>query len=259
MPEAQTEFLELAAKAARVAGELLLERFRGPRLGVGTKTSPTDLVSDADRDAETLILESVRSMRPDDGIIGEEGANRRSDSGIRWIIDPLDGTVNFLFGIPVWSVSIAVEDEVGVFVGVVYDANRDELFSACRGQGARLNDEPITVTSCTDLAQALIGTGFAYDAASRAVQADRLPRVLPKVRDIRRAGSAAIDLAWLAAGRFDGFFEAPMMLWDKAAGILLVQEAGGVVSELQAPAGDDHGVVAASPVLHDELRALVLG
>lgn len=253
-----TELLDLAVMAAIRASDILLGYFAGPARGVSTKSTPTDLVSDADREAESFLLQFFKHERPADGILAEEGGGRPSESGLTWVVDPLDGTVNFLFGIPVWCVSIAVQDEEGPVAGVVYDPNRDELFAAERGQGATLNAEPIRVTDRADLAGALIGSGFSYDAEVREVQAATLARVLPQVRDIRRAGSAAIDLATLACGRFDGFYEAPMEAWDKAAGVLLVREAGGVVSELPAPKGLSPGVVAAGPRLHDALRALVV-
>jgi myo-inositol-1(or 4)-monophosphatase len=257
--EEMDELLDLAVRAAHQAGERLRERFAEEATGVDAKTSPTDLVSDADREAEELILTAIGRARPQDGVLAEEGGRETSESGLVWIVDPLDGTVNFLFRIPVWCVSIAVQDEDGMVAGVVHDPNHDETFTATRGGGARRNGRPISVSDCTELNRALVGTGFAYQAESRAVQAERLPRMLPRVRDIRRAGSAAIDLAWLACGRLDGFFEAPMNTWDKAAGVLLIAEAGGVVSELAAPRGDGDGVIGANPVLHDALRALVLG
>ena len=234
-----------------------MSRFRHPAEGVSTKTSPTDLVSKADKDSETLITGLISQNRADDGFLGEEGGAGESTSGYRWIIDPLDGTVNYLFGIPVWCVSIAVEDTSGTLAGVVHDPNRNETFGAARGEGAWLNDDPITVSERIDLSQALIGTGFAYDATARRAQAQVVARVLPRVRDIRRAGSAALDLCWVACGRFDGFYEAVMEVWDNAAGALIVKEAGGVVSDLPAPHGTSHGLVASGPRLHDGLRALV--
>jgi myo-inositol-1(or 4)-monophosphatase len=251
--------LSIAVDAAQEAGRLLLDFARRPATGVAAKSTPTDLVSDADRAAEKLLLETITSARPDDGVLSEEGAKGSSTTGLRWVIDPLDGTVNFLFGLPAWAVSIAVEDSEGVLVGVVHIPKLDETFTAVRGEGARLNDDSISVSECDDLAQALIGTGFAYDARARADQAETLTRVLPEVRDIRRAGSAAIDLASLACGRFDGFYEAPMEVWDKAAGVLLIREAGGVVSELEAPLGLSAGVIAAGPALHNALVKLILG
>jgi myo-inositol-1(or 4)-monophosphatase len=250
--------LDLATEATRSAGALLLERFERPARGVSTKSSPTDLVSDADRDAEKLLVTMVEAERPEDGILGEEGGGRTSASGLRWILDPLDGTVNFLFGIPAWCVSVAVEDTRGTLVGVVHDPTRDETFSAVRGDGARLNGEAIEVSARGDLATALIGTGFAYDVRGRTVQASLIPHVLPRVRDIRRAGSAALDLCSVACGRLDGFYEASMEVWDKAAGTLLVTEAGGRVSELAAPLESlSPGVIAAGPALHESLRDLV--
>jgi len=253
-----SELLDLAVMAATKASDILFGYFEGPAQGVSTKSTPTDVVSDADRAAESFLLQFFKHERPDDGVLAEEGGGRTSKSGLTWVIDPLDGTVNFLFGIPVWCVSIAVEDADGGIAGVVYDPNRDELFAAERGEGATLNGEPIAVTERDELASALIGTGFSYDPEVRDAQAATLSRVLPQVRDVRRAGSAAIDLATLACGRFDGFYEAPMELWDKAAGVLLVREAGGVVSELPAPKGLSPGVIAAGPALHDALRALVV-
>lgn len=253
-----SELLDVAMLAATRASDILTGFFEGPARNVGSKSTPTDLVSDADRATEKFLMDFFKHERPDDGILAEEGGGRESRSGLTWVIDPLDGTVNFLFGIPVWCVSIAVQDGDGSLAGVVYDPNRDELFAAARGEGATLNGEPIRVTDKAGLADALIGTGFSYDAEARAEQAAILGRVLPRVRDVRRAGSAAIDLATLACGRFDGFYEAPMEAWDKAAGVLIVQEAGGVVSDLPAPKDLSPGVIAAGPALHDRLRALVL-
>jgi myo-inositol-1(or 4)-monophosphatase len=249
--------LDIAVDAAREAGELLLERFGSPARGVNSKSTPTDPVSDADRDAEALILERIGSRRPEDGIVTEESQGRRGGSELTWVVDPLDGTVNFLFGIPVWSVSIAVEDADGAMAGVVFDPNRGETFSAVRDEGAYLNGESIHVSSRTDLSHALVGTGFAYDARARKVQAGLVSRILPEVRDIRRTGSAALDLAAAACGRLDAFYEAPMEWWDKAAGVLVVREAGGVVSELRAPFGLSAGVVAGGPDIHAAVASLV--
>jgi myo-inositol-1(or 4)-monophosphatase len=253
------ELEEIAAEAAREAGGLLLARFGGPARGVESKSSSTDLVSDADRDAETLIRERIRGARPDDAIIGEEQGAERGESEILWVIDPLDGTINFLFGIPHWCVSIAVEDADGGLVGVVHDPFRDETFAAARGLGAFLlgSTEPLAVSAQEDLSTALIATGFSYVPEERVVQAEMIARVLPQVRDVRRFGSAALDLAWTAAGRFDGYYEVPTHHWDWAAGAVIVREAGGTVSELAAVGPSGPGIVAAGPVLHDELQKLV--
>lgn len=254
------DLLDLAVDAAHDAGRLLLEHARAPAREVGTKSTPTDLVSEADRASEELVLGRIREARPDDGILAEEGGRASSGTGLVWIVDPLDGTVNFLFGLPQWAVSIACEDPDGGLVGVIHDPCRGETFTAVRGDGARLDSEPIRVSDKAELAQALVATGFAYDARVRAEQAETVARALPLVRDVRRFGSAALDLAWTACGRFDGYYESAMGPWDKAAGTLLVREAGGIVSELSAPLdSDDHGVLAAGPALHDALRELVVG
>ena len=254
----QDELLELALEGARRAGELLLERFEGPAVGVSSKSTHTDLVSDADRSSEALLMELITSERPRDGVYAEEGGKGTSESGLRWVIDPLDGTINFLFRIPIWSVSIAVEDRHGGLVGVVHDPNRNETFTASRGGGAYLNGAPIKVRERSEASKALIGTGFSYDSKVRAVQAQVLTRVLPHVRDVRRPGSAALDLAYVACGRLDAFYEHTMEAYDKAAGVLLIQEAGGVVGDLAAPFGLTPGVIAAASALHEQLSKLVL-
>jgi myo-inositol-1(or 4)-monophosphatase len=251
------DLLDLAVDAARSAGRLLLERFASDATGVRTKSSSTDLVSDADTAAERTIVRMISATRPDDGWLAEEGSSERSSSGVTWIVDPLDGTVNYLFRIPVWCVSIAARDPDGTFLGVVHDPNRDETFTATRGSGAFANGEPIHVRAGDDLSTALIGTGFAYDRPTRGLQARVVARVLSEVRDIRRPGSAALDLASVACGRLDGFYEASMETWDKAAGVLLVEEAGGVVTALPNPGGGSPGVVAAGPGIHAALEALV--
>jgi myo-inositol-1(or 4)-monophosphatase len=252
------ELLELAVDVARRAGGLLLEHYERAATGIDTKTTSTDLVSDADRSSERLIKDLIAKERPEDGFLAEESDAEAARSDVTWIIDPLDGTVNYLFRIPAWCVSIAVRDASGLVAGVVHEPIRDETFSARRGSGATLNGKKIAVGDKTDLPQALVGTGFAYDVPTRSAQAEVVARVLPKVRDVRRGGSAALDLAYLSCGRLDGFYEAHMMPWDKSAGILLIEEAGGVVSELKDPSGVSNGVIAANPTLHPLLQQLVL-
>jgi myo-inositol-1(or 4)-monophosphatase len=247
--------LELAERVARAAGEVLLSFYGGPAQGVGAKSSDTDLVSDADREAERVIRELLEAERPEDGLLAEEGSRSESDSGRRWVVDPLDGTVNFLYGFPAWGVSVALEDADGLALGLVFDPVRPELFAAVRGEGATLDGEPIRVSGRTELARALVTTGFSYEAERRADQAELLTRILPRVRDIRRVGAAALDLCQLAAGRVDGFYERGLKRWDEAAGRLIIEEAGGAVAEL---AGEPAGLVAAgSPELLSELLALV--
>jgi myo-inositol-1(or 4)-monophosphatase len=231
----------------------LLERFGRPAQGVESKSSATDLVSDADRDAEALIRDLLAAERPDDGLLAEEGTQEGGSSGRRWVFDPLDGTISYLYGYPHWCVSVALEDSDGALVGVVWDPNREELFSAARGEGATLNGAPIRVREAVGLDGALIATGFGYDPDRRAKQAEVVRRLLPRIRDIRRAGSAALDLSWLAAGRLDGYYERGLNPWDWAAGSLIVRAAGGVVEDLP---GDPHGLLAGPAALVEELRPL---
>jgi myo-inositol-1(or 4)-monophosphatase len=247
--------LELAERAARAAGEVLMSYFGRAAEGLDVKSSPTDPVSDADREAERTIHALISSARPDDGIIGEEGAHTSAANGRTWIVDPLDGTVNFLYGMRAWAVSIALEDAQGASAGVVFNPVDDECFAAARGEGATMNGRPIHASGCESLDRAMVGTGFSYEAERRAEQAQLLVRLLPAVRDVRRAGAAALDLAYLACGRIDAFYERGLKRWDEAAGRLLVEEAGGACRDLD---GEWPGVAAAAtrPLLAD-LVALV--
>jgi myo-inositol-1(or 4)-monophosphatase len=248
--------LELAERAARAAGEVLMSYFGRAVQGLASKSSPTDPVSDADREAERVIRELLAAERPDDGLVGEEGSRIDAPaSGRHWIVDPLDGTVNFLYGLRTWAVSIALEDADGLAVGVIFNPADAECFRAVRGEGAALNGSPIHVTSATGLDRAMVATGFSYEADRRADQAGVVTRLLPQIRDLRRGGAAALDLAYVAAGRLDAFYERGLKRWDEAAGRLLVEEAGGVVEDLP---GEPAGLVAASSTeLLGELRSLV--
>jgi myo-inositol-1(or 4)-monophosphatase len=212
-------------------------------------------VSDADRDAERTIKELLAAERPGDGLLAEEGGRAESESGRRWVVDPLDGTVNYLYGVPVWAVSVALEDDDGGILGVVHDPVHGETFTAIRGEGALLNGKPIRVTGCDRMELALVATGFSYEEERRVAQAEIARALLPRVRDIRRAGAAAIDLAWLAAGRWDAFYERGIKHWDWAAARLVVEEAGAVTGDLP---GEPAGVIAAaSHELYAQLDALV--
>lgn len=186
--------------------------------------------------------------------MAEEGARAGGGSGRRWVVDPLDGTVNFLYGHAAWCVSVALEDGSGPLVGVVHDPTRGETFSAARGGGCRLNGKPARVTGEERLEAALVATGFGYAAERRSAQAEVLLRVLPRVRDIRRGGAAALDLAWVAAGRLDGYYERGLNRWDWAAGRLLVEEAGGAVAELP---GEPYGLAAGATALVSKLVDLI--
>jgi myo-inositol-1(or 4)-monophosphatase len=247
--------LELAERMARTAGEVLMSYYGRPPEGLASKTTETDLVSDADREAERAVRELLAAERPEDGLLAEEGSDSSGASGRRWIIDPLDGTVNFLYGFPAWAVSVALEDADGLAVAVVHSPLHAETFTAVRGEGARLNGRRLHVREQRKLERAMVATGFSYEAGRRAEQAEVIRRLLPKARDIRRAGAAALDLAWLAAGRVDAFYERGLHAWDRSGGDLLVREAGGAVADLE---GDPPGLIAAAtPELLDELAALV--
>jgi myo-inositol-1(or 4)-monophosphatase len=276
-PVQEAELLELASETARMAGALLLERVRhGAEREVTSKSTPTDLVSEADVASQRAIRELLRERRPGDGFLGEEeGESEQGTSGLRWVVDPLDGTVNFLFGIPQWCVSVAVGDGAGTIAGAVFDPNREELFSATRGGPARLlgpngvvelsardgadpEHEPSSADGHEDvLASAMVATGFAYDADVRRAQAQVFEHLAPRVRDIRRFGSAALDLAWTAAGRFDAYYERSVKQWDIAAGTLVCERAGLEIHELAADGELPWGVLAAPPALVAPLLELV--
>jgi myo-inositol-1(or 4)-monophosphatase len=270
-PRLQDRLQALAVEVAREAGALLLERFEaGGEPALASKTTPTDLVSEADLSSERLIRERLSAARPDDAFLGEEGGGEDGSSGLTWVVDPLDGTVNFLFGVPQWCVSVAVRDGEGELAGVVFDPCRGELFAATREgpalladqvsrRGSPIGGEPMGAPArrCEDLARALVATGFAYDADVRAAQAEVIARLIPRVRDIRRFGSAALDLAWTAAGRYDAYFERTVKPWDIAAGVLVCERAGLVVRELEEREGLPWGVMAAAAGIADQLGELV--
>jgi myo-inositol-1(or 4)-monophosphatase len=254
----QAELLELATDVARDAGALLLERFdSGRERALESKSTPTDLVSEADLASERLIRERLARARPDDAFLGEEGGGEEGSSGLTWVVDPLDGTVNFLFSIPQWCVSVAVRDDRGVLAGAIFDPCRDELYTATRDGAALLNGASLVPSQCSELATAMVATGFAYDASVRAAQAEVLARLLPRVRDIRRFGSAALDLAWTAAGRYDAYFERTVKPWDIAAGTLVCERAGLTVLDLPERARLPFGVMAAVPALSKDIFELV--
>ncbi len=253
-PEA---LLELALAVAREAGALSLDRQQGA-LSVSTKSTPTDVVTEADTAAEALLVRRIGSARPADGVLGEEGAGSVGSSGLRWVLDPIDGTVNYLYGMADWSVSVAVEDALGSLVGVVDVPAKGETFWAVRGGGAFRDGEAIRPSTCTDLSLTMLATGFGYDARRRAEQARWVSEVLPLIRDIRRFGSAAIDLCSVACGRVDAFAEQGLSAWDGAAGGLIASEAGAVVGGLSgAPAGPTL-YVAAAPGVWDDLHDLLV-
>jgi myo-inositol-1(or 4)-monophosphatase len=253
------ELLEIAVEAATHSGELLRQRFEsGTETDVQAKTTPTDLVSQADLASERAIRDLLATRRPQDGFLGEEsGAETAGTSGLRWVVDPLDGTINFLFGIPQWCVSIAVEDEQGTLAGAISDPIRGELFTATREGRPECNGRPLTASTRASLSTAMVATGFAYDADVRDAQAEVLVGVISRVRDVRRFGSAALDLAWTAAGRYDAYFERTVKPWDIAAGVLICRRAGLEVVDLPVHERLPYGILAAPEPLVAPLLDLV--
>jgi len=262
--EAAAELLDVAVEAARRAGSFLLDGQRQTH-SVDTKSSDTDMVSEMDRGAEALVRGVLAERRPGDEILGEEGgegggvAEGDTPTGVRWLVDPLDGTTNFLYGFPAWSVSVAAERDGVAVAGAVFDPTHDELWTATRNGGAWRNGERLSRLADRDgLATALVATGFSYSADRRRAQGRVVARLLPRVRDIRRAGSAALDLCWLAAGRVDAYFEQGTNVWDWAAGALVAREAGAWVGGFDRELPSSEGLLAARPALAAELRLLLL-
>lgn len=259
------ELLELALDTAREAGRMLIDKrpVEGPAV-VQTKSSPTDVVTQLDRAAERLIIDRIRAVRPDDGVLGEEGGSSAGASRVRWVIDPIDGTVNYLYDLPDWAVSIAAEVDGRAVAGVIEIPRREETYLAVRGAGARqlaaAGERSLRCNAEVPLDRALVATGFGYAPERRAHQAEVLTGVLPNVRDIRRGGSCCVDLCSLAAGRVDAYYERGVQAWDIAAGSLIVEEAGGRVEGLNgSPAGPELAI-AGGPgtfqALHDLLAPL---
>jgi myo-inositol-1(or 4)-monophosphatase len=275
----EEQLLAVAERAARAAGTELMRRFGREPTGVRTKSTPTDPVSAADLAAEQAIRDVLAAERPGDLVLGEEGGEAQvggeahvggeapvgdpGSAALRWVVDPLDGTVNFLYGIPQFAVSVACEDGSGTLAGVVLDPVRAECFAATRNGAPLLNGQPLRVERDAPLSQTLVATGFAYEPDVRAAQAQVITRLVPRVRDIRRNGAAALDLCWCACGRVDAYFERGLRLWDFAAGALLCTRAGLIVRPLPAieAAGSDvrlpDGLVVAAPPVIDELEDLV--
>jgi myo-inositol-1(or 4)-monophosphatase len=255
----EQELLAVALEAARAAATELQSRYGQRQSGVRAKSGPTDLVSNADIAAETAIRSVLGRRRPDDAILGEEGGET-GDGSLRWVVDPLDGTINYLYEIPAFAVSVACEDADGTIAGVVIDPVREETFAATRSGVPTLNDEVLPeIEPPPSLALAMVATGFGYDSVIRTGQAVVVARLLPRVRDIRRVGAAALDLTWSALGRFDAFYERGLQTWDLAAGALFAERAGLAVRELPEAGDQPWGVMTAPPNLVDELYELIVG
>jgi myo-inositol-1(or 4)-monophosphatase len=255
-----TAILELAERLAREAGQIQRENYEG-EFEIQTKSAVIDLVTDVDRACERLIVEGIQTQRPGDAILAEEGGGTDTpDAGWRWVIDPLDGTTNYAHGYPRFCVSIGVEHQGVATVGVVYDPLLDELFSAVRGRGARMNDRPLKVSSETRLDHAMLSTGFAYDVhSSTDDNLDHFAAFAKTVQAIRRDGSAALNLCYVAAGRFDGFWELKLRPWDVAAGLLIVEEAGGRASDFsgQGPCTSGLETIASNTQLHESMLEIL--
>jgi myo-inositol-1(or 4)-monophosphatase len=256
------DLLALARDIALKAGAFALEARRAGVEVAATKSTPTDIVTAVDRDTEAFIRELILEARPQDGILGEEGATHAGTSGLDWIVDPIDGTVNFLYGIPAWAISIAVvagpptPAAWTALAGVVVNPVSGEVFEASAGGGARLGGRDLAVVADVALGQALVGTGFSYSAERRRAQAEVLTDLLPRVRDIRRIGAASLDLCAVAAGRLDAYYEIGLNPWDHAAGALIAREAGATISGLHGDARESvEFILAAVPGLHGELLA----
>ena len=248
--------VELVTGAADVVRGLGRRDLLGHRdLSVGTKSTATDLVTQVDRAAERWLVEHLAATRPDDAVLGEEGGARPGSSPVRWLIDPIDGTVNFVLGIPHYAVSVAAELDGVVVAGAVVDVVSGETFRARRGAGAWLNETALSGPRDVPMERAVIGTGFGYDAAARTRQISIVAELLPRIADIRRMGAASLDLCSVAAGRLDGYWERNLQPWDMAAGQIMVREAGGTVSGIE---GNDDAlksgnVICGNEAIHAEL------
>lgn len=260
MSASPAELLSLARETAVAAGELVRRRRAEGVEVAALKSSPVDVVTAADREAEVFITEALLAARPDDGILGEEGASREGTSGLTWVVDPIDGTVNYLYGIPHYAVSIAVVEGTpeptkwNALAGAVVNPATGEVFTASLGGGAWLGERPLRVNDGIDLSVALLATGFSYSAEQRDVQAALVATLVGKVRDIRRMGSSALDLCGLAAGRIDCYYERGLHPWDHAAGALIAREAGARVTITADPRPL---VTAAAPSIYAQLAPLI--
>lgn len=248
---------DLAARLAVEAGRLVLEGRKHGLTSISTKSTDTDVVTEFDRASEKLIVAGLRAERPDDAVFGEEGTDDAGVSGIRWLIDPIDGTTNFQYDLPGYAVSIAALSEDRPLAGAVYVPSTDELFTATADGGALLNGSPIQCGTLESLQHALVATGFSYQIERRRDQALRIAQVIPRIRDIRRFGAASTDLCYLAAGRLDVYYEKFLGPWDWAAGELIAREAGCRTGRFDGGPIDSDEVLAANPAMFDQMVELL--
>lgn len=247
------ELLDLATRAADLSADFL-QRGWSSRSVVATKSSSTDIVTQMDQGSETLLVDTILAERPDDGFLGEEGSNRAGTSGVTWVLDPLDGTVNYLYGFPAWAVSVAAVIDDQPVVGVVNAPALGTVWRGVAGGSAEANGEVMHVGGATDLTASLVATGFGYEADVRAAQGAVIAGLLPSIRDIRRAGAAAVDMCWVAQGVVDAYFERGTHLWDRAAAMVICEASGARVGGIDAGPATDAMTIAANPVVFEQLR-----
>jgi myo-inositol-1(or 4)-monophosphatase len=258
------ELRDVARTLASEAGDFALNMRRAGVVVAGSKSSAVDIVTKADQATEQLIRERLAALRPNDGVLGEEGSSVAGTSGLTWVVDPIDGTVNYLYGIPAWGVSIAVVEgdpdpaTWTALAGAVANPSSGEIYSAARGLGADANGETLSVSSSQELATSLVATGFAYSSEVRAHQGTMLHTILPLVRDIRRMGACSLDLCDLARGRVDAYFEQTLSPWDHAAGALIAREAGALITGFPGERESRGLLVAAGAGIHAELLQLLV-
>ena len=252
------ELLKLCKTLAETGGKKALAGRLAGLSQVETKSTSTDMVTEFDRATEKYIVDEIRRLRPTDSIIGEEGASVVGTSGVTWCIDPIDGTTNFLYALPGWSVSIGVSDENGPLVGVVYIPALDEMFHAVRNQGAFLNNKQIFCNDISDLSKALVCTGFSYLPENRTIQSRRVAKFIHQVRDIRRFGAASIDICFVACGRLDAYFEENLYQWDIAAAELIAIESGARSGNFSGGSSTPKEFMVTCPAMFDKLSKLVI-
>ena len=258
-----TSNVELAKKLAREAGELIALRREGSIEVANTKSSAVDIVTAVDRESEALLFDKIEQLRPEDGFLGEEGKVKESKSGLTWVIDPIDGTVNFFYDIPHYAVSVAVVSgppvpgQWQVEAGAVINPATGEFFWAERGHGSFLGDRKLQISAPPPLDQSLVATGFAYASTMREEQGRLIHQLLPQIRDLRRMGTASLDFAFVAANRVDLVFERTLKPWDHAAGELIITEAGGVVEGMAGRPHGYEGIIAGHPKIVEEFSSLI--
>ena len=250
-----TQLLELATELSNKAKDLIVAH--GSPKEIAEKSSRSDIVTEVDELVERMIRSELRAVRPEDSILGEEQASYQGESEYTWVIDPIDGTTNFVYDIPNFAVSIAVIHEDQCVAAVVYDIGNDELYRAERGRGASRNGKSISPTSITSVKDALVGTGFSYDSKRRGRQAQTLLAMVETFRDIRRAGAASIDICWVACGRLDAFYEQGLWPWDYKAAELIATEAGAKVGSLNQDVAQRTLTIASNPFIFNEFRGLI--